>query len=268
MSKNIFGLNIKGVEIAGFGLALLAASLLASPVALAAVHNISLTAKVLPNGQYGYKRDGKAVIPGPTLFVKQGDTVNVSVTNNTDKPAGFKVPGLSTESAPKAAPNGGTVSYSFTASKTGAYPYNGEGQQLLGLFGAVVVDSANGKAESFVDGDGSTKSVRTSELDKQFVLFMVGSTFWATEISPTGVERPLWTNPTLGAVENDIVRFHVLSIGPGHTFHLHAHRWLEPGTTSVIDTRLMVDIADSHTFTVKAGTGVGPGDWQYHCHLF
>ena len=24
----------------------------------------------------------------------------------------------------------------------------------------------------------------------------------------------------------------------------------------------------SHTFTVKAGTGVGPGNWQYHCHLF
>ncbi|HJT50437.1 MAG TPA: beta-propeller fold lactonase family protein [Nitrosospira sp.] len=268
MSKNIFGLNIRGTKAIGLGLALLAASLLASPVALAAVHNVSLTAEVLPNGQYGYKRDGKAVIPGPTLFVKQGDTVNVSVTNNTDKPAGFKVPGLSTESAPKAAPNGGTVSYTFTATKTGAYPYYGEGQQLLGLFGAVVVDSANGKAESYVDADGSTKSVRTSELDKQFVLFMVGSTFWATEISPTGTETPLWTNPTLGAVENDIVRFHVLSIGPGHTFHLHAHRWLEPGTTSVIDTRLMVDIADSHTFTLKAGTGVGPGDWQYHCHLF
>ncbi|PTQ82879.1 DNA-binding beta-propeller fold protein YncE [Nitrosospira multiformis] len=266
MNKIILGLKTASVKAAA--LALLAASLLASQTALAAVHDISLTAEILPNGQYGYKRGDKAVIPGPTLFVKQGDTVNVTVTNNTDKPAGFKVPGLSTATAAQAAPNGGTLSYTFTATRTGAYPYYGEGQQLLGLFGAVVVDSADGKAESFVDGDGAVRSIRTTDLSRQFVLFMVGSTFWATEISKTGMETPLWTNPTLGAVENEIVRFHVLSIGPGHTFHLHAHRWLEQGTTSVIDTRLMADVADSHTFTVKAGTGVGAGDWQYHCHLF
>src|SRR5687768_5317179 len=266
MSKNILGLNMPGARV--IALTLLAGALLGSPVALAAVHNIAMTAEVLPNGQYGYKRADKAVIPGPTLFVKQGDTVTITVTNNTDKPAGFTVPGLSTASAAQASPKGGTLSYTFTATKTGAYPYYGEGQQLLGLFGAVVVDRADGKAESFVDGNGAVKSVRTADLAKQYVLFMVGSTFWGTEISKTGTETPLWTNPTLGAIENDVVRFHVLSIGPGHTFHLHAHRWLEQGTTSVIDTRLMADVADSHTFTVKAGTGVGAGDWQYHCHLF
>ena len=264
--NNIFKLRIH----AATALALFTAVLLLAPVgAKAANHDLALSAEVLPNGQYGYKRgDSPAVIPGPTLFVKQGDTISVTVTNNTDKPAGFKVPGLSTASAARAAPNGGMLSYTFTATKTGAHPYYGEGEELLGLFGAIVVDRADGKVERYVDDGGAIKSANAAELDKQYVLFMVGSTFWATEISKAGTQTPLWTNPILGAVENDIVRFHILSVGPGHTFHLHAHRWLEPGTTSVIDTKLMDDISDSHTFTIKAGTGVGSGTWQYHCHLF
>jgi DNA-binding beta-propeller fold protein YncE/plastocyanin len=267
MSKNIFGLKLAASIRTVF--ALLAVMLSALPTVQAANHDLALSAEVLPNGQYGYKRgDGQAVIPGPTLFVKQGDTISVTVTNNTDKPAGFKVPGLSTASAAKAAPKGGTLSYTFTATKTGAYPYYGEGQELLGLFGAIVVDRPDGKVESYVDGGGAIKSANAAELNKQYVLFMVGSTFWATEISKAGTQTPLWTNPILGAMEGDIVRFHILSVGPGHTFHLHAHRWLEPGTTSVIDTKLMNDVSASHTFTVKAGTGVGPGNWQYHCHLF
>ncbi|SEL00766.1 beta-propeller fold lactonase family protein [Nitrosovibrio tenuis] len=267
MSNNILGFKQK-VATTAMTFALLAALVLAPSMARAATHDINLSAEVLPNGQFGYKRgDRPAVIPGPTLFVKQGDTVNITVINNTGKPAGFKVPGLSNTSAAKAGP-GGTISYSFNASKTGAHPYLGDGQELLGLFGAIVVDSVDGKVERYVDGDGAIKSVKASELDKQYVLFMVGSTFWGTEISKTGTQTPLWTNPVLGAVEEDIVRFHILSAGPGHTFHLHAHRWFEPGTNSIIDVKLMADGSDGHTFTLKAGTGVGPGHWQYHCHLF
>jgi plastocyanin len=249
-------------------LVVLAVTLCAPSAVMAAVHNITLSAEVLPNGQVGYKRgEGQALIPGPTLFVKQGDTVNVAVTNNTGKPLGFKVPSLSNASATKAGP-GGTINYSFGASKTGAHAYLGDGQELLGLFGAVVVDGADGKVESYVNGDGVITSVKAADLAKQYVLFMVGSTFWGAEISKAGTQTPLWTNPILGAVEGDIVRFHVLSAGPGHTFHLHAHRWLEPGTNSTIDVKLLASDSDSHTFTVKAGTGVGPGNWQYHCHLF
>lgn len=265
MSNIFFGQ--KAITAISAVVTLLAAALVSSPQALAAAHNITLTAEVLPNGQVGYKREGQAVIPGPTLFVKQGDAVNVSVTNNTGKPVGFKVPSLSNVSAAKAGP-GATVTYSFTASKTGAHAYLGDGQELLGLFGAVVVDSPDGKVESAVNADGAIIPVKTADLAKQYVLFMVGSTFWGAEISQAGAQTPLWTNPILGAVEGDLVRFHVLSAGPGHTFHLHAHRWLEQETRSTIDVRLLATGSDSHTFTVKAGTGVGPGNWQYHCHLF
>ncbi|PTR15483.1 DNA-binding beta-propeller fold protein YncE [Nitrosospira sp. Nsp2] len=324
---NKFTLRMK--LLTAMALGLIAAIPLGSTMALAASHNIVLSAEILPNGQPGYKMvshsgnqgshyPSTAVIPGPTLFVKQGDSVSVQLVNNTKEKVGFKVPGLS---------HGGTVApgqtgnYSVDTSARGTHLYHDEKLGLTGLFGAIVVDRPDGKVESYLDADGRIVPVKRQDVKKQQVLFMVGSTFWGTEISQDGTQTPLWTNPTLGAVHNDIVRFHILSVGPGHTFHLHAHRWLKPvtetrkgkdsasrhdkdrddyshfrrdgdgdrhgdddddhrhhdlskgtvehsGTPGIIDTKLLADRFDSHVFTVKAGSGVGPGNWQYHCHLF
>lgn len=245
-------------------------TLLISQFALAATHNIALTAETLPNGQIAYALAGnEAVIPGPTLFVRKDDTVNVSLTNNTSIKIGFKVPGLVQSGSGKIQP-GETKNYRIKARKTGSFVYHGnsDGKELLGLFGAIIVDNAHGPVDSYVDADGSIIPVNSDDVDKQFVLFMVGSTFWGTEISGDGLQqKPLWANPDPGAIENNIVRFHILSIGPGHTFHLHAHRWLKTDTSEVIDVKLLKEETDTHSFTVKAGTGVGSGSWQYHCHL-
>ncbi len=246
-----------------------AVTLLTSSVAVAAVHNIALTAKTLPNGQLAYASGGnEAVIPGPTLFVKEGDTLSITLTNTTEVKVGFKVPGLPQQSSAKVKP-GETKKYSVKANKAGSYAYHGnmDGKELLGLFGAVVVDNATGPVDSYVEANGNIVPVTKANVDKQFVLFMVGSTFWGTEIFSDGTQKPLWANPNPGAVENDIVRFHILSIGPGHTFHLHAHRWLKTGTREIIDTKLLKEDFDTHSFMIKAGSGVGAGDWQYHCHL-
>ena len=78
------------------------------------------------------------------------------------------------------------------------------------------------------------------------------------------------------AEEGNIVRFHVLGMGDEfHSFHLHAHRWLEPGSDAtasgkfshIIDTEEIAPL-DMHVFVVRAGEGVGSGDWMYHCHVF
>ncbi len=269
MNKKIFGLKNPTLMLTVF--ILFAVTLLASPMALAAVQNFSIAANTLPNGQLGYAladSAAEAVIPGPALFVKEGDLVKVTLTNNTAFEVGFNVPGLINTNTAKAKP-GQTQNYTVLAKKAGTYVYHGNGKELLGLFGALVVDKASDPIGSYVNEDGSITPVTQGDLNKQFVLFMVGSTFWGTEISGDGAQqKPLWANPNLGAVENDIVRFHILSVGPGHTFHLHAHRWLKTGTNTVIDTKLLADGSDSHTFTIKAGSGVGAGDWQYHCHLF
>lgn len=271
-------------------LAALFVMLLMSNAIWAATHSIALSAEVLPNGQLGYKMishtssggvpnyPDEAVIPGPTLFVSKGDAVNITLTNNTKINVHFQVP------PPLNMANGNSLSVepgesgSFrintnNVNAVGTHPYGDINSALLGLFGAIVIDDSNGQVQKLVDGDGTITAVSKADIDKEFVMFMIGSTFWGTEIT-NGTQRPIWTNPTLSAVQDEIVRFHVLSIGPGHTFHLHAHRWLEEQSIanrgvapSVIDVRLMKESFDSHAFTIKAGTGVGPGFWQYHCHL-
>jgi FtsP/CotA-like multicopper oxidase with cupredoxin domain len=92
-------------------------------------------------------------VPGPTLIVKEGDTVSVTLTNNLPTAAGntsilfpgFQVTttggvaGLLTQ---EAAP-GGTVTYTFTASSPGTRSYysgtQGDLQIEMGLYGAIIV---------------------------------------------------------------------------------------------------------------------------------
>ena len=279
MKSIVFGFNKKTMAV----LVGLMTTLFFTSIALAATtHTINLTAETLPNGQLGYKMvnhegsshnyPAEAVIPGPSLFVQQGDTVNISLTNNTNVPVGINIPGMLMGAA-EAAAGGGSQNYSFTADQAGTYPYHDEGSGLLGLFGALVVNAADGSVQSYVDGDGTITPTDAADLDKEYIMFMVGSTFWGAEIA-NGTQTPLWTNPVLGATLDDVVRFHILSIGHDHTFHLHAHRWLDEiapanqGTApNIIDVKILAGKADSHAFTVKAGTGVGAGMWHLHCHV-
>jgi FtsP/CotA-like multicopper oxidase with cupredoxin domain len=92
-------------------------------------------------------------VPGPTLIVKEGDTVTVTLTNNLPAAAGntsllfpgFQVstsggvPGLLTAEAQ----HSGTVTYSFIATSPGTRAYysgtQGDLQIEMGLYGAIIV---------------------------------------------------------------------------------------------------------------------------------
>jgi plastocyanin len=214
----------------------------------------------------------------------QGDTATIDIINSSSKEIDFDAGILEVgNSAPIAPGASGTVNINTNKAPHGTYAYSDVNSALLGLFGAIVVDQFGGPIQSFVEANGDIVSVANRNgLDKEFVLFMVGSTFWGTEIeiNPAGnnVHTPLWTNPILGSDDGDINRFHVLAVGQGdqhHTFHMHAHRWIENQTSadqgkapSIIDTKLMnAGSIDTHPFIIKAGAGVGQGTWQYHCHL-
>src|SRR5438874_1306305 len=93
-------------------------------------------------------------VPGPTLVVTEGQSVTVQLTNNLPTSAGNTsilfpgfivtatggVVGLLTQ---EAAPGGGTVSYTFTASSPGTRAYysgtQGDLQVEMGLYGAIIV---------------------------------------------------------------------------------------------------------------------------------
>ena len=105
---------------------------------------------------YGDMDGGTAVqYPGPTLIVNQGDTVTVNLTNNLSVPTSIVFPGQGQVTASgdsqglltwEADADGGTASYSFTASHPGTYEYhsgtNTELQVEMGLVGAIIVRPA------------------------------------------------------------------------------------------------------------------------------
>ena len=116
----------------------------------------------------------------------------------------------------------------------------------------------------------ASSTIPTQAIDKEFVVYMQQTTMWIMEIdnSKGGLQTPLWKNPDLVAKLDDEVRFHILGMGNFfHTFHLHAHRWLDPGTTNVIDTKTIGPL-ENHPFVIRAGEGVGAAHWNYHCHVF
>ena len=195
-----------------------------------------------------------ATIPGPALVFTEGDYVNVNIK---DKDGNL------------------ITSEEFLASKPGTFLYiddskNGEN----GLFGAVIVNPKNNVTTGLIKG--KIQEFPINKLDKDFIMFMVGSTFWGMEIDNKNNYKqiPLWTNPTLTGVVDQKIRFHILGVGHAgnptdhqHTFHLHAHRWVDPGTNNIIDVKQIIP-GKTHSFIIDVGDGVGPGHWQYHCHVF
>ncbi len=287
--------------------------------------------------RYG-SADPKPSIPGPTVVITEGESVTINLTNNVscDKLPQSNVSGyemyngkigihvhgvhylpeddstqaiMNPASATASANCGGdVVDFEWIAAPgtAGTWPYHdhtflGEnGAEDKGLFGTVIVKPENGKTVGFVDDDGQIQKVKETQIDKDFILWMVSteelgrSIFYGMEIDnraefltadddtnfvdDVGRQTALWQNPNLVITEDKIVRYHVLGIGDDfHAFHLHGHRWVEPQTTkNIIDVREIAPL-ERHTFIIKAGQGtidengqefVGPGNWMYHCHVF
>ena len=195
-----------------------------------------------------------ATIPGPTLVVNEDDLVKVNIRDKDGN---------------------NQTSEEFIASEPGTFLYMDDSKDgETGLFGAVIVNPENDITEGLIKG--KIQELPLSQIDKDIVLFMVGSTFWGMEIDNHNNYKqiPLWTNPNIGGILEQKLRFHVLGVGHAgnptghqHTFHLHAHRWVDPGTNNIIDVKQIIP-GKTHSFVIDVGDGVGPGQWTYHCHVF
>lgn len=231
-------------------------------VAEGRTHQITLVAK-----RVGENLTYNGTVPGPTIEVVEGDTVELTLVNELDVDVSVHVHGVhyditsdGTRHTKSFAPPGGQYTYRwFAAPGTAGYwhyhdhvvcrseqsaescEHEGSGGIDHGLYGALIVRRPGEPLP-----------------DRSYVLFMIDTTF-------NGLRFP--HTPLLEAREGERVEFVVIGHGDlSHTFHIHGHRWVEPGTFRVIDTRT-VGPAESFGFQVIAGQGVGPGDWMYHCHV-
>ena len=243
-------------------------------------NSFSLFARKLKDGRIGYGRTRSSVqVPGPTLTMHEGECLQVTLVNDTDKKLGMHAHGVAYTVASDGTPlNRGCVApgkartYTFEApppatrtdgtldpGSAGYFHYHdhcmgtphGTGGIQRGLYGAFIVRR-----------QGDPEPVR-----KPIVLVM-------NDISFNNRIAPRTPMPTVDLGE----RVEFVVIGHGelfHTFHLHGHRWADnrggfvsapTDTTRIIDNKT-VGPADSFGFQVIAGEHVGPGAWMYHCHV-
>ncbi len=124
-------------------------------------------------------------VPGPTLIVKEGETVTVSLTNNLPPAAGNTsilfpgftmlpftngTPGLLTQEAA----HGSTVTYSFVASTPGTRSYysgtQSDLQVEMGLYGAIIVLPSSIPGDCTTGVFASNKTARDHWGEKNFRL--------------------------------------------------------------------------------------------------
>jgi len=230
-------------------------------------------------------------VPGPTIIMTEGDVAEITLEHDIEGstlPVSLHVHGVHYEIkddgtvkamngiVDSAAFPGKPYTYRWEAASgtAGTWPYHDHtfgnpmlGAEDKGLYGAVIVNPSSMEVAALIDGE--IVDVDLDDVKREFVLWMHETTFWGAEINHIldGQQIPLWSNPTIGARLGELIRFHVIGIGTAfHTFHLHGHRWLEHGTSSVVDT-VNIGPISRQTFVVEAGEGVGPGAWHYHCHV-
>jgi hypothetical protein len=134
----------------------------------------------------------------------------------------------------------------------GSAGMNINGVETNGLFSTVIVNPANGKVDALVNG--IPKEVNVEDINKDFVLFVTDDAFWGVEIDNKNNHKhtPLWVNPTLVASKNDLVRFHVQSVGTDfHEFVIDDYKWLKPGTHETTNTEKIGPL-ENHVFTISA----------------
>jgi manganese oxidase len=218
-------------------------------------------------------------IPGPTIIMTEGDKARLTLVNEIGRGAvSLHTHGVhytitsdgSLIMSNKVSNQGATPKQSYTYVWTaaegtrGSWPFhdhtfgkgsagmNINGVETNGLFSTVIVNPANGNVDALVNG--IPKEVNVEDINKDFVLFVTDDAFWGVEIDNKNNHKhtPLWVNPTLVASKNDLVRFHVQSVGTDfHEFVIDDYKWLKPGTHETTNTEKIGPL-ENHVFTISA----------------
>jgi nitrite reductase (NO-forming) len=167
-------------------------------------------------------------VPGPIVHVRQGDTVNFTLSNEGKLPHSmdFHAAQVNPKEAFRSVIPGQEVAFSFTPRHAGAFMYHCGTQPVLlhigsGMYGAIIVDppSPLPQAKEFVlvhsefyvgkDGAGSPT------LDYQRMLSTMPD-----YVTFNGIAGQYQSEP-IRVKKGDRVRFYVVSAGPTHPCNFH-----------------------------------------------
>ena len=225
-------------------------------------------------------------VPGPTIRVTEGDTVEVAVTNALDEPTSIHWHGIHVPNSQDGVAgvtqdpiaSGGTFTYSFTAPHAGTFMYHAHGpssrEQIdRGLYAPFIIDPAGGD---------------TIRADKEVTLtignWMVGNAAGEMpgmdmgDTASMSMEYDYFTingksYPATQAIEvsqGQLVRLRFLN--PSQTLHpMHLHGMdmaivAKDGEPLAQPQRInTLDLAPGDTYDVVF-VADNPGTWLLHCH--
>ena len=279
-----------------------ALTLLPVSASIAAEHDILMTAEEvdayddgLGNKLLAYKMlnhtvDGSditsqysdlATIPGPTLFLTEGDTVKLTIENKISdgfdsiteedlhrgkisNQVSVHVHGVHYEIVsdgtlkvinqlddqgagvgPFSTYQYYTYEWDVAPGTAGTWPYHDHNYE-----------THNGAEHKGLYGAIIVDPIGALQYAKEYVLYLTDDSFWGMEIDGvTKVQSKHGSNPSLSAARGSDVRFHVIPLGTDlHKFVLDDYRWNDPGTTNLINN-VVIGPLEKHVFTVRARHG-------------
>lgn len=219
-----------------------------------------------------------ATIPGPTLFLTEGDTVKLTILNaisdgfdsitDEDLHQGkisnqvsvhvhgvhyrivsdgtLKVINQLEDQGAGVGPENTfhyyTYEWDVAPETAGTWPYHDHNYE-----------THNGAEHKGLYGAIIVDPVGAPQYAKEYVLYLTDDSFWGMEIDgETKIQSKHGSNPGLLAARGSNVRFHVIPLGTDlHEFVLDSYRWSDPGTRRRID-RVVIGPLEKHVFTVRA----------------
>ncbi|MDO8750614.1 MAG: multicopper oxidase domain-containing protein [Dehalococcoidia bacterium] len=218
-------------------------------------------------------------VPGPTIRVKEGDTLRVVVRNELDQDSSIHWHGLHVPNAMDGVPGvtqppvrpGETFAYEFVAPHAGTFMYhphiNSAEQIDSGLYGLLIIDPQQPDQMAF---------------DKEFTM-MLGAWMVGMEQQPmqamamdynyftiNGKAYPA-TEPWM-VKQGDKARVRIVNISNlAHPMHLHGQDFKviakdgEPVPAANQQWMNTLNVAPGETYDI-AFVADNPGNWVFHCH--
>jgi manganese oxidase len=149
-----------------------------------------------------------------------------------------------------------TYLWEATPDSVGVWPYHDHGPNHMlntfrGLFGAIVVRERGAKAP---------------DVEQVLALHALTPPVTGLRSSLQAINGRAYAGntPTIRARVGQDVALHVMGMDDAwHDFHVHGHRWRDPGG-AFVDTP---SVGPNEVITARF-TEDNPGRWLYHCHVF
>ncbi len=249
---------------------------------------------------HGYLLNGQFL--GPTLVMDGGDSVDVTLSNQTDEPMGLHPHGvrydMENEGVLQVAEPGGEITYHWEAVQGyGTFLYHShemdeeliEYQGEAGVLGVLVIRDPVEDAlyspdfmlnyvlmttygpwteideDAMKHGDDDSASGDDDSSQEEFDATEHHHTMVVQEVSGQDSLTDTLESLTAFASLGDTVRVNLVGFGSEfHTFHIHGYTWNDLYTGQTLDTFILGPATSYHFYLPELDN---PGLWMVHCHV-